>query len=397
MRILGQDYQAPPDSRLSEKRPAPDGFDALASAVGLSGRQVTLLRASAKYLRQGGMRFSEDYVQRALRSNGAITQLLVRLFVSRFDPASQDGATARCEAIAEEIRSQLDEVYTLDHDRILRSYLELIEATLRTNYYKQDSPGGGNGTLVLKLDPAAVPELPEPRPKFEVFVYSPRLEGVHLRFGHVARGGVRWSDRWEDYRTEILGLAKAQEVKNSVIVPSGAKGGFVCRSLPDPSDREAYQHEVLRSYKTFVAAMLDVTDNLRDGQVIRRLAWSGMTATTPTWWWPPTRGPPRFPTWPTRSRRRTGTGSATPSPPAAPRATTTRSWGIAARGAWESVKFHFATPGPRPGHPPSSRWRASATCRVTSSATACCCLRTSSWSPRSITGTCSSTRRPTRR
>src|SRR5262249_30501795 len=151
------------------------------------------------------------------------------------------------------IRGLLDEVEVLDHDRILRNYLGLILATLRTNYYSDTAsaakpvlaePVAGPPYLVVKLDATAVPELPDPRPRFELFVYSPRLEAVHLRFAAVARGGLRWSDRREDFRTEILGLAKAQEVKNSVIVPSGAKGGFVCKNLPDPGDREAYQGEV---------------------------------------------------------------------------------------------------------------------------------------------------------
>ena len=219
------------------------------------------------------MRFSEDYVQRVLRSNAPITRLLIRLFESRFDPARQSGASERGEAITEEIRGQLDEVTSLDADRILRSYLALIDATLRTNYYKQDSPGPGPGVdgprpLVLKLDPSTIPGIVEPRPKFEIFVFSPRLEAVHLRFGRVARGGLRWSDRLEDFRTEVLGLVKAQEVKNAVIVPAGAKGGFVCKRLPDPADREAYQAEVLACYKTFIAGMLDVTDNIDGDQVV---------------------------------------------------------------------------------------------------------------------------------
>src|SRR5580693_8975877 len=214
-----------------------DGFNALVLTARLTWREVTLLRAGAKYLRQAGMRFSEDYVQRVLRANASVTRLLVRLFESRFDPAKRTGAAERGEAITEEIRGQLDEVVSLDHDRILRSYLALIDATLRTNYYRTQSPGGTDGPrpLVLKVDPGTIPGLTQPRPKFEIYVFSPRLEAVHLRFGRVARGGLRWSDRQEDFRTEVLGLVKAQEVKNAVIVPSGAKGGFVCKRLPDPS------------------------------------------------------------------------------------------------------------------------------------------------------------------
>ena len=217
-----------------------DGFNALVLDAHLNWRQVTMLRAYAKYLRQAGTRFSHAYIERVLRSNTTVTRLLVRLFESRFDPARQGGQAERSEAITEEIRGELDDVAVLDHDRVLRAYLGLILATLRTNYFADQAAGHAPGSgqeqvpyLVVKLDAAAVPDLPAPRPKFELFVYSPRLEAVHLRFGAVARGGLRWSDRSEDFRTEILGLAKAQEVKNSVIVPSGAKGGFVCKRLPD--------------------------------------------------------------------------------------------------------------------------------------------------------------------
>jgi glutamate dehydrogenase len=223
-----------------------------------------LLRAYAKYLRQRGVRFTEDHIQQALRSNVAITRLLVRLFESRFDPTRQNGAAERCEAIVEEIGGQINEVASLDHDRILRQYLALIDATLRTNYYRTQSPGAADGPpyLVLKLAPGTMPRPTSPQPKFEIYVYSPRLEAVHLRFGQVARGGLRWSDRLDDFRAEVLGLVKAQDFENAVIVPSGAKGGFVCKRLPDSADREAYQAEVLGCYKTFIAAMLDVTDNI---------------------------------------------------------------------------------------------------------------------------------------
>src|SRR6185437_1931152 len=317
---------------------------------GLTWREVTLLRAYAKYLRQGGMRFSEDYVQRVLRSNAPITRLLIRLFESRFDPARQNGVDERCEAITEEIRGQLDDVISLDADRILRTYLALIDATLRTNYYKQDSPGPGPGVdgprpLVLKLDPRTVPGIVEPRPKFEIFVFSPRLEAVHLRFGRVARGGLRWSDRLEDFRTEVLGLVKAQEVKNAVIVPAGAKGGFVCKRLPDPGDREAYQAEVLACYRTLITAMLEVTDNLHAGQVV------------------PPPGVVRDDQDDPYLVVAADKGTATFSDTANEIATSHGFWlgdafasggsegydhkkmAITARGAWESVKFHFATLG----------------------------------------------------
>ena len=190
-----------------------DGFNALVLDAHLTWRQVVVVRAYAKYLRQAGITFSQRYIERVLAFNVPVTRLLLRLFESRFDPARTPGAAERGEAIAEEIRGLLDEVEILDHDRILRSYLGLVLATQRTNYFR-DTPSpvppaaiGDAPYLALKLDAGAVPELPEPRPRFEAFVYSPRLEAVHLRFAPVARGGLRWSDRREDFRTEILGLA----------------------------------------------------------------------------------------------------------------------------------------------------------------------------------------------
>ncbi|SRR6266536_795693 len=243
-----------------------DGFNALVLDANLSWRQVVVLRAYARYLRQTRSAFSQEYTQRVLRSNPAVARLLVLLFESRFDPARQpghDGEAERSEAIAEEISGLLDEVTSLDEDRILRSYLALVRATLRTNYFQV-----GVSYLVLKLDPQKAPDMPAPRPRFEVFVYSPRVEGVHLRFGRVARGGLRWSDRQEDFRTEILGLVKAQQVKNAVIVPAGAKGGFVCKQLPSPTEREAWLAEGKACYKLFVSGLLDVTDNLENGRVV---------------------------------------------------------------------------------------------------------------------------------
>ena len=327
-----------------------DGFNALVLTAGLTWREVTLLRACAKYLRQGGMRFSEDYMQRVLRSNGAITRLLIRLFESRFDPARQGGVNERCEAITEEIRGQLDEVVSLDHDRILRSYLALIDATLRTSYYQQESPGSVDGPrpLVLKLDPRAVPGLTEPRPKFEIFVYSPRLEAVHLRFGRVARGGLRWSDRLEDFRTEVLGLVKAQEVKNAVIVPSGAKGGFVCKRLPDPADREAYQAEVLACYKTFIAAMLDVTDNIEGDQVVPPPGVVRRDGDDPYLVVAADKGTATFSDTANEVAARYGFWLGDAFASGGSEGYDHKKMGITARGAWESVKWHFAALGLNP-------------------------------------------------
>ncbi len=246
-----------------------DGFNALVLAAGLSWREASLLRAYAKYMRQGGTPFAQDYIEGALRHNVEITRHLVRLFEARFDPgrnhdipADSEGRTAKVAEIRERIERALDGVSSLDQDRILRSYLICILATLRTNYYRGDDRGQPLDRLSLKLDPSAIPDLPEPRPRFEIFVYSPRVEGVHLRFGHVARGGLRWSDRRDDFRTEVLGLVKAQMVKNTVIVPVGAKGGFFCKQLPSPGDREAWLEEGKSCYRTFIQGLLDVTDNI---------------------------------------------------------------------------------------------------------------------------------------
>jgi glutamate dehydrogenase len=321
-----------------------DGFNALVLTAGLTWREVTLLRACARYLRQAGMRFSEDYVQRVLRSNAAITRLLVRLFESRFDPARQGGVSERCEAITEELRGQLDEVMVLDHDRILRSYLAMIDATLRTSYYQTR----GSQYLVLKLDPGTVPGLVEPRPKFEIYVYSPRFEAVHLRFGRVARGGLRWSDRQEDFRTEVLGLVKAQEVKNAVIVPSGAKGGFVCKRLPDPADREAYQAEVLSCYQTFISAMLDVTDNISGNAVVPPPDLIRRDGDDPYLVVAADKGTATFSDYANEIAARYGFWLGDAFASGGSEGYDHKKMGITARGAWESVKIHFASLGLNP-------------------------------------------------
>ncbi len=251
-----------------------DGFSALVLDAGLSWRQVSILRAYAKYFRQGGSPFSQEYIEASLVSNVPIAQQLVKLFEARFSPgddtAADSGARqSEMTGIEDQITSALDAVASLDQDRILRAYLLTIKATLRTNFYQLGPDEQPKSYLSLKLHPAAVPDLPEPLPAFEVFVYSPRVEGVHLRFGAVARGGLRWSDRREDFRTEILGLVKAQMVKNAVIVPVGAKGGFYCKRLPDPAvDREAWLAEGVACYQTLIRGLLDITDNLVDGATV---------------------------------------------------------------------------------------------------------------------------------
>ncbi|MFI9603541.1 NAD-glutamate dehydrogenase [Streptomyces sp. NPDC004069] len=246
-----------------------DGFNALVLGAGLTWRQAMVLRAYAKYLRQAGSTFSQDYMEDTLRNNVHTTRLLVSLFEARMSPERQRAGHELVDALLEEVDAALDQVASLDEDRILRSFLTVIKATLRTNFFQEARGGGPHEYVSMKFDPQAIPDLPAPRPAYEIWVYSPRVEGVHLRFGKVARGGLRWSDRREDFRTEILGLVKAQMVKNTVIVPVGAKGGFVAKQLPDPSvDRDAWMAEGVASYKTFISALLDITDNMVAGEVV---------------------------------------------------------------------------------------------------------------------------------
>ncbi|WP_329573106.1 NAD-glutamate dehydrogenase [Streptomyces sp. NBC_01361] len=246
-----------------------DGFNSLVLSAGLNWRQAMVLRAYAKYLRQAGATFSQDYMEDTLRNNVHTTRLLVSLFEARMSPERQRAGTELIDGLLEELDGALDQVASLDEDRILRSFLTVIKATLRTNFFQKRDDGTPHAYVSMKFDPQAIPDLPAPRPAYEIWVYSPRVEGVHLRFGKVARGGLRWSDRREDFRTEVLGLVKAQMVKNTVIVPVGAKGGFVAKNLPDPSvDRDAWLAEGVASYKTFISALLDITDNLVAGQVV---------------------------------------------------------------------------------------------------------------------------------
>ena len=244
-----------------------DGFNRLVLQAGLVGREVTVLRAYCKYLRQARIPFSQAYMERTLARNPEITRRLVDLFLTLFDPARQEGAQERAATLVSEIGSLLDQVTNLDEDRILRRYLNLVEATLRTNFFQKDAAGNLKSYLSLKLDSQRIEELPLPRPFREIFVFSPRVEAIHLRGGRVARGGIRWSDRPEDFRTEVLGLMKAQMVKNAVIVPVGSKGGFVVKR-PPAGGREEQQKEGIECYKILMRGLLDVTDNLRGSKVV---------------------------------------------------------------------------------------------------------------------------------
>jgi len=244
-----------------------DRFNELVLRAHLTWQQVVILRTYAKYLRQAGFPYSQAHIEGVLNGNPVTARSLVELFEAMFDPAA-DPERKAAQAAAASVAADIDALTSLDTDRVLRGFASMIQATLRTNYFisRQDSARAQN-VLAIKLNSRLVDELPLPRPMFEIFVYSPRVEGVHLRFGFVARGGLRWSDRKEDFRTEILGLVKAQAVKNAVIVPVGAKGGFVLKQPPlltgdAAADRDAQRAEGVACYKLFISGLLDLTDNV---------------------------------------------------------------------------------------------------------------------------------------
>ena len=245
-----------------------DGFNALVAGARLTWRGVVILRAYAKYLRQAGIAFSQAYMEQTLANNAGLARDIVNLFTASFDPATARGAAARIKRILTRLDKGLEVVVSADEDRILRRFINAVENTLRTNYYQTANGGGHKPYLSFKLDSKKIDELPLPRPLREIFVYSPRVEGVHLRFGLVARGGLRWSDRREDFRTEVLGLVKAQQVKNAVIVPVGSKGGFVVKRPPATGGRDAFMEEGIACYKIFISGLLDLTDNIRGPKIV---------------------------------------------------------------------------------------------------------------------------------
>jgi glutamate dehydrogenase len=242
-----------------------DGFNRLVLAAGLSARQTAILRLYCKLLRQAGSSFSQAYMEDALATHAPIARRLVQLFEHRFDPAGDAGGSLAVIGEVQAIDHALDGVESLDEDRILRGYLTLILKSVRTNYYQRQPSGEPKPALAVKLASSTIDLLPPPRPLYEIYVYSPRVEGVHMRAGKVARGGIRWSDRKEDFRTEILGLMKAQTVKNAVIVPVGSKGGFVLKRPPlpgAPNYRDRLMAEGIECYKTLIRGLLDLTDNI---------------------------------------------------------------------------------------------------------------------------------------
>jgi glutamate dehydrogenase len=248
-----------------------DSFNRLVVSAGADWRSVAALRACAAYLRQLGVPFGPRYIADTLYRHAGVARDLLELFHLRFDPDRKLDAAARKAAevpIRARIEGALAAVPSLDEDRILRLMLNLIGAMVRTNFYQTGPQGQAPETLAFKFDSQAVEAAPQPRPFREIWVCSPRVEGIHLRFAPIARGGIRWSDRAQDFRTEVLGLVRAQLVKNAVIVPSGAKGGFLPRRLPPGGSREEVQKEGAAAYRLFIAALLDLTDNIVDGRIV---------------------------------------------------------------------------------------------------------------------------------
>ena len=245
-----------------------DGFNKLILGAELTWREVEILRAYAKYLHQTGFRFSQKYIEKTMTRHKNIANDLILFFKLKNDPQTPENKKNTREKLEEKITHALDDITSLDDDRIMRRFLLLIKATLRTNYFQTSLTGSPKESISFKLKSGDIPELPRPHPLYEIFVYSPRVEGIHLRSEKVARGGIRWSDRLEDFRTEVLGLMKAQKVKNAVIVPSGAKGGFVLKTIFKNADRETIQAEVIYCYKLFIRSLLDLTDNLKNGKIV---------------------------------------------------------------------------------------------------------------------------------
>ncbi|MBA6390788.1 NAD-glutamate dehydrogenase [Colwellia sp. BRX10-3] len=243
-----------------------DGFNRLILGAELGGREVSIVRAYAKYERQIGGTFSQSYIEDTFARYPSIAKLLIKLFKLRFTPTKKSNEKA-IEKVHTSLESSLDSVASLDDDRIIRRFVEMVNATIRTNYFQPHPVTGEKSYISFKILPSQISDVPLPVPAFEIFVYSPQVEGVHLRGGKVARGGLRWSDRREDFRTEVLGLVKAQQVKNTVIVPVGAKGGFVCKQLPD-GDRNEIFEAGKECYRTFIRGLLDITDNIIEGEIV---------------------------------------------------------------------------------------------------------------------------------
>ncbi|WP_428034524.1 NAD-glutamate dehydrogenase [Amphritea sp.] len=319
-----------------------DEFNRLVISGGLNWREVAMLRAFGRYIKQLRFGFSQPFMADVLTRNVEIARQLVELFRCRFQPGKQDAAQEA--AIEQSILTALDGVNSLDDDKILRRFMVVIKATLRTNFYQQKD-GVDKAYFSFKIDSQSIPDIPQPKPKFEVFIYSPRIEGVHLRVGKVARGGLRWSDRMEDYRTEVLGLVKAQQVKNSVIVPMGAKGCFICKRMPETADREVIQAEGIECYKTYIRGLLDITDNLVAGEVVHPESVVRHDEDDPYLVVAADKGTATFSDIANSISEEYGFWLGDAFASGGSQGYDHKGMGITARGAWESVKLHFREKG----------------------------------------------------
>jgi glutamate dehydrogenase len=371
-----------------------DGFNRLVLLAALSAEEVVVLRAYARYLQQIGFSQSQATIAATLAKNPRIARMLVSLFRLRFDPQGQDAQAAASQVNA--LEQALDKVSNLSEDRVLRNCWRWCRPRCApTTGAPASVPAVRRVRAVpssaFKLDSHKVPGLPDPKPLYEIWVYSPRFEGIHLRGGKVARGGLRWSDRPDDFRTEVLGLVKAQMVKNTVIVPVGSKGGFVLKKAPPSSDREAFMKEGIACYQDYLRGLLDLDrqpGGRQDGAAAaggahrRRRSLPGGGGR---------QGHGHLLRLRQRGQREYGHWLGDAFASGGSQGYDHKAMGITARGAWESVKRHFRELGVTRRRP-TSRWSASATCRATCSATACCCRGTSGCWRRSTTGTSSSTR-----
>ncbi len=319
-----------------------DAFNRLIVSADLSARETNVLRAYSRYLRQAGIAYSQDYIAATLDKYPRIAASLFRLFRDTLDPKLSDkNRTKKLSELHAAIETELADVPSLDDDRILRRYVNAIDATLRTNYFQRNADGTPKAMLAFKLDPKLLDGLPEPRPFREIFVYGVEVEGVHLRFGKVARGGLRWSDRAEDYRTEVLGLVKAQQVKNAVIVPVGAKGGFYPKKLPAGGSRDEIFNAGREAYKTYIRTLLSITDNISGADIIPPADTVRLDGDDPYFVVAADKGTATFSDTANALAQKAGFWLDDAFASGGSAGYDHKKMGITARGAWETVKRHF--------------------------------------------------------
>ncbi|OWW00983.1 NAD-glutamate dehydrogenase [Rhizobium sp. R72] len=319
-----------------------DNFNRLIISAGLTARETSVLRAYARYLRQAGIPYSLDYIATTLDKYPVIAAMIFRLFYDALDPKfSEKARIKKATEHHQRIEKALSDVPSLDDDRILRRYVNVVDATLRTNYFQRNQDGSPRAMLAFKLDPHQVDGLPEPRPFREMFVYGVEVEGVHLRFGKVARGGLRWSDRAEDYRTEVLGLVKAQQVKNAVIVPVGAKGGFYPKKLPVGGSRDEIFNAGREAYKTYIRTLLSITDNISGADILPPKDTVRLDGDDPYFVVAADKGTATFSDTANALAQEAGFWLDDAFASGGSAGYDHKKMGITARGAWETVKRHF--------------------------------------------------------